>query len=141
MFSGTIAENLRLVKPQASDKELAEALKASCAWSFVSKLENGINTKIGERGLGFSEGQNQRLSIARALLADAPILLLDEATSALDMETEQLVLKNIIRREPYRTVIVAAHRPSVFSMCTRAYRIAEEKVILCREDEVPDKYR
>ena len=141
MFSGTIAENLRLVKPQASDEELAEALKASCAWPFVSKLENGINTKIGERGLGFSEGQNQRLSIARALLADAPILLLDEATSALDMETEQLVLKNIIRREPYRTVIVAAHRPSVFSMCTRAYRIAEEKVILCREDEVPDKYR
>ena len=141
MFSGTIAENLRLVKPQASDEELAEALKASCAWSFVSKLENGINTKIGERGHGFSEGQNQRLSIARALLADAPILLLDEATSALDMETEQMVLKNIIRREPYRTVIVAAHRPSVFSMCTRAYRIAEEKVILCQEDEVLGKYR
>lgn len=133
MFSGTIADNLRMVKTQATDEEITEALKAACAWSFVSKLEQGINTKIGERGLGFSEGQNQRLSIARALLADAPVLLLDEATSALDMETEEAVLKNIIRRDPHRTVIVAAHRPSVFSMCTRVYRIAGHGVALCEK--------
>ena len=124
-----------MVKPDATDAELEEALKSACAWSFVSKLENGMYTKVGERGHGFSEGQNQRLSIARALLADAPILLLDEATSALDMDTEEAVLANIIRKDPYRTVIVAAHRPSVFSMCTRVYRIAEGKVVLCENAE------
>ena len=132
MFLGTIADNLRLVKPQATDNELIEVLKLSCAWSFVSKLQDGLYAKVGEHGHGFSEGQNQRLSIAGALLADAPILLLDEATSALDMDTEQQVLHNIIRKNPYRIIIVAAHRPSVFSMCNRVYRIANKTISLVR---------
>ena len=128
MFSGTIADNMRMVKPDASDCEIQEALEASHAWEFVRKLENGMNTKVGERGLGFSEGQNQRLSIARALLADAPIMLLDEATSALDVATERRVLRSIMKKAPQRTIIVTAHRPSVFSMCSRVYKIEDETV-------------
>lgn len=128
MFSGTIAENLRLVKPDADDTELREVLEAAGAWNFVSKLEHGMDTKVGERGLGFSEGQNQRLSIARALLANAPVLLLDEATSALDVATERRVLRSIMKKDPYRTIILTAHRPSVFSMCSRVYKIEEGTV-------------
>ena len=125
LFSGTIAENMRMVKPEASDGEIIAALEAACAWEFVQKLEDGLNTQVRERGTRFSEGQKQRLSIARALLADAPVMILDEATSALDVATERRVLRRIIRKEPHRTVIVAAHRPSVFSMCSRVYKIQE----------------
>lgn len=128
LFSGTIEENLRMLKPQATEEELIRALEASCAWEFVSRLEEGLKTEVQEGGRRFSEGQKQRICIARALLADAPVVLLDEATSALDMATEQRVLGNIIRSEPHRTLIVTAHRPSVFSMCSRMYRVQEGSV-------------
>lgn len=129
LFSGTIAENMRMVKPKATDDEITHALKASCAWEFVEKLEEGIDTQVREQGQRFSEGQKQRLSIARALLADAPVMILDEATSALDVGTERRVLRNIIRKEPFRTVIVAAHRPSVFSLCSRVYKIQDSRIL------------
>ena len=128
MFSGTIAENMRMVKPEATDEEIREALEAACAWEFVEKLDHGMDTEVRERGTRFSEGQKQRLSIARALLADAPMLILDEATSALDEETERRVLRRIIKKEPTRTVIVAAHRPSVFSMCSRVYKVGDHRI-------------
>ncbi len=128
MFSGTIADNMRMVKPEATEEEIRSALEAACAWEFVEKLDHGIDTEVRERGTRFSEGQKQRLSIARALLADAPVMILDEATSALDVATERRVLRRIIRKEPHRTVIVAAHRPSVFSMCSRVYKIGEGHV-------------
>ena len=123
LFSGTIADNLRMLKPDASDKEIIDALKTADAWEFVSKLEKGIDTYVMEGGGRFSEGQKQRLSIARALLVHAPVILLDEATSALDMPTEKRVLRNILRRDPLQTIIVTAHRPSVLSMCQRVYKV------------------
>ena len=95
MFSGTVAEMLRLFSPEATDEEINAALKAACAYDFVAALPEGINTHLGERGAGFSEGQNQRLAIARAVLRKAPVLLLDEATSALDLETERRIHENI----------------------------------------------
>lgn len=129
MFSGTIADNMRMVKPEASYEEIRSALEAACAWEFVEKLEHGMDTEVRERGTRFSEGQKQRLSIARALLADAPVMILDEATSALDVATERRVLRSIIKKEPNRTVIVAAHRPSVFSMCSRVYKVGDGRIM------------
>lgn len=123
LFSGTIADNMRMLKPNATDEEIIEILKVADAYHFIETLEDGINTDVLEGGNRFSEGQKQRLSIARALLHNAPILLLDEATSALDMATEKRVLKNILAYQPMQTIIVTAHRPSVLSMCDRVYKI------------------
>ena len=133
IFSGTIAENMRMVKQDATDAEIVEALKAACAYDFVNKLPDGINSKVGERGSGFSEGQAQRLSIARALLRKSPILLLDEATSALDVFTERQVLRNIMNMGYARTCIVTTHRPSVLTMCDKVYKI--DSGVGCDSDE------
>lgn len=126
VFSGCIADNLRIVKPEATDEEIIEALKTADAWSFVGKLSDGINTVIGERGVNFSEGQIQRISIARALLRDAPVLVMDEATSALDAQTEATVLSNIMKTNPNRTCVITTHRPSMLKYCCRVYRINEQ---------------
>ena len=134
ILSGTVAENLRMVKEDATDEELIEALKIACAWDFIEK-KGGINMKIGERGRGFSEGQAQRIAIARAVLRDAPILLLDEATSALDVATERQVLRNIIKQRPNKTCIVTTHRPTVITLCNRVYRVMQKKVTELDETE------
>lgn len=136
MFSGTIAYNMRTVKPDATDEEIIQALKLACAWDFVERLPDGINSEIKERGGGFSEGQAQRMSIARALLRRSPILLLDEATSALDVATERRVLKNITRDDYPRACIVTTHRPSVLSMCERVYQIRNKECHVMNEEEV-----
>lgn len=135
ILSGTIAENMRMVKEDATDEEIIEALKISCAWEFVEKLPETINSSVGERGRGLSEGQAQRVSIARAVLRNAPVLLLDEATSALDVATERRVLKNIIEQKPNKTCIVTTHRPSVLNMCQRVYRVMETKITELDERE------
>ena len=101
----------------------------ACAWEFVEKLPEGLDTKLGERGKGLSEGQVQRIAIARALLRDAPVLLLDEATSALDEETERMVLKNILEKTPEKTCIVTTHRQGVLKLCRRIYRVADKKIL------------
>ena len=135
ILSGTVAENLRMVRENATDEDIIEALKLACAWDFVSKLPDGINSKVGERGRGFSEGQAQRIAIARAILRDAPILLLDEATSALDVATERQVLRNIIRQRPNKTCIVTTHRPTVLNLCQRVYRVMDTRVTELSEEE------
>ena len=89
----------------------------------MSRMENGIDSSVGEHGHGLSEGQAQRIAIARAVLRDAPIMLLDEATSALDVATERQVLRSIMLAHPNKTCIVTTHRPSVLGMCSRVYRV------------------
>lgn len=135
IISGTIAENMRIVKEDATDGEIIEALKTACAWDFVEKMPDQINSSVGERGKGLSEGQAQRIAIARAVLRNSPVLLLDEATSALDVITERQVLKNIVQQHPNKTCIVTTHRPSVLNLCQRVYRVMETKVTELSEEE------
>ena len=124
LLSGTIADNLRMVKPDASDAQLRAALEAACAWDFVSAMDGGLDASVGEHGHGLSEGQAQRIAIARALLRDAPVLLLDEATSALDVATERTILRNLAARYPHKTCIVTTHRPTVIGLCRRVYQVS-----------------
>ena len=135
ILSGSIAENLRLVKADATDDDIVNALKTACAWDFVSRNPKGIHMNVGERGNGLSEGQAQRIAIARAVLRDAPVLLLDEATSALDVTTERQVLRNIVKQHPNKTCIVTTHRPSVLNMCQRVYRVVETNVRELSEED------
>ncbi len=128
LFAGTVAENLRLVKKDATDEELNEVLAIACAYNFVHRSPLGLDRPVKEQGGGFSEGQLQRLSIARALLANAPVLLLDEATSALDMETEEKLIRNLMEARKECTCIITTHRPSVLAICDRVYRVENGKV-------------
>lgn len=135
LFSGTVAENMRMVNEDATDDEIINALKIACAWDFVEKMPEGINSVLGERGRGLSEGQAQRISIARALLRKAPILLLDEATSALDYDTEKQVLNNIMKSHPDRLIILSTHRPAALRLCDRIYKIGNGKIVEITPDE------
>ncbi|MBR2716435.1 MAG: ABC transporter ATP-binding protein [Oscillospiraceae bacterium] len=130
LMSGTIREVVRFAEPTADGdgERLARALKIACAEEFVSELENGVDTLLGERGTGLSEGQMQRLAIARAVFSGSPILLLDEATSALDAETERLLLQNL-RGMTDKTVIIVTHRPAALSICDRVLEFTDSGVI------------
>lgn len=128
VVSGTVADNMRMVKEDATDEEIISALKAACAWEFVEKLPDGIYARLGEKTQGLSAGQAQRIAIARALLRNSPILILDEATSALDAETERLVLKNILEMAPEKTCIVSTHRPSILAQSDRIYRVEDKQL-------------
>ena len=132
IMSGTIADNLRLVKNDATDEELIQVLETACAYSFIKDLPDGIYTKVGEKGLGLSEGQAQRIAIARALLRNAPILLLDEATSALDAETEAKVLKGIMEHGKCHICIFATHKKHILAECSSIYRIKNKQLIKLR---------
>ena len=113
---------------------MVQALKDACAWEFVSQLPRGIHSPIGEGGKGFSEGQAQRIAIARALVRKAPVMLLDEVTSALDLETERQVLQNLMSRGI--TCLVATHRPSVLNLCARVYRVGEGSVTQLQPEQI-----
>jgi ATP-binding cassette, subfamily B, bacterial len=110
IFSGSVADNIRFGKPDASDEAVEAAAKAARVDEFVSYLPKGLDTELGERGVTLSGGQRQRVAIARAILRDAPILLLDEATSALDAESEALVQQALEKLTEGRTTLVIAHR-------------------------------
>ena len=118
LFSGTIRDNLLLGNPEATEEDMREALETACA-GFVMDRPDGLDAICGELGAGLSEGQAQRIAIARALLRKGSILLLDEATSALDMQTEKQLLKNLSQREAGQTIICVTHRPAVMEYCTQ----------------------
>ncbi len=138
LFSGTIEENIRAGYPEASDEEVEAAARAACAMDFIEELAEGIKSKIGERGIGLSEGQAQRISIARALLRKAPVLILDEATSSLDIDSEMYVLNSINELKPARTCIVITHRPTALKICSRILRLKNGSLIEQCIDEVED---
>lgn len=125
ILSGSIRENITFVNPTISNDDLDKALEISCCKSFIDQLEHGLDTKIGERGKGLSEGQLQRIAIARAIASKAPILILDEITSSLDSKTEEAVIQNIKNMKDI-TCIIVTHRNSVSKLCDKEY-IVEDK--------------
>lgn len=118
LFSGRISDNLRMGKPDATEQEMEAALRSAAA-DFVLDLPQGINTIIGERGQRLSEGQAQRIAIARAVIRKSPVLILDEATSSLDAETELRVLEEIRALKPKPTCVIITHRKSILAFCNR----------------------
>ncbi len=118
LFSGTIYENISFLNDNAGEDEVRGAAEIACAMEFIDALPDGMNTRVGENGFGLSEGQAQRIAVARAILGGAPILLLDEATSALDEQTEARLLKNISALDG-KTVIIVTHRPAALKICTK----------------------
>ena len=129
LFSGTVRENIRMGNLNATEEEMNEALKLAAAYDFVQELPKGIDTVIGERGHGLSEGQAQRIAIARAFVKKAPFLILDEATSSLDEATEQEVIRGLQRLTPRPTCLVITHRKSILKYCNREIKIANKTII------------
>lgn len=129
LFSGTIRENIRMGKLDATDEEMWEALRLSSGYEFVQELPQGLDTVIGERGHGLSEGQAQRIAIARAFIRKAPFLVLDEATSALDEGTELSVLKGLQQLQPRPTCLIITHRQSILKYCDREIKIEQKRTV------------
>ena len=127
LLSGTLRENLTIVKPDATAEELAQAVYVSAMDDYLAGLPCGLDTPLGENGAGLSEGQAQRLAIARAVLGGAPILLLDECTSALDEATEEKVLQRL-KALPNRTCIAVTHRPAAVKLCDWKLEVSEGKI-------------
>ncbi len=118
LLSGTVRENIAFLNPKVTDAEVEEAARTACIYDFIAGLEKGFDTQIGERGSGLSEGQIQRIAVARALCSGAPILLLDECTSALDTQTEEALLRNIAALRT-KTVLFISHKNAAFSVCDK----------------------
>ncbi|AXQ56093.1 thiol reductant ABC exporter subunit CydD [Streptomyces koyangensis] len=125
LFAGTVAENVRLARPEASDAEVAHALEQAGAQEFVAGLPSGAETELGEDGAGLSAGQRQRVALARAFLADRPVLLLDEPTASLDGASEEAVVEAVRRLAVGRTVLLVVHRPALLAVADRVVRLDE----------------
>ena len=133
LLSGTLRDNLTIVRPQATEEEIRQAVYVSAMDEFLPQLPLGLDTPLGESGAGLSEGQAQRLAIARAVLGGAPILLLDECTSALDSDTEQKVLGRI-KALPDRTCIAVTHRPAAVALCDWRLEVSDGKIRSVKND-------
>ncbi|MDQ2789759.1 MAG: ATP-binding cassette domain-containing protein, partial [Actinomycetota bacterium] len=129
LFYGSLADNLRLARPDATDDELVEAARAANAHAFIAALPAGYDTLVGERGLTLSGGQRQRIAIARALLKNAPIMVLDEATSSIDAENEHAITEAVDRLAAGRTTLVIAHRLSTVRHADRIVVLAHGSVV------------
>jgi ATP-binding cassette subfamily B protein/subfamily B ATP-binding cassette protein MsbA len=129
MFNGTVRENLRVGKRDATDEQMWEALTSANADAFVKRLPDGLDTQVGERGVKLSVGEKQRVSIARALLRNPPVLLLDEATASVDTETERQIQEALEHLMARRTSFVIAHRLSTVRHADRIYVIEHGKII------------
>lgn len=128
LFTGTIKSNILLGNPNASMKDIITTTKQAEAFDFITALKDGFNTKIGEKGQGISEGQAQRISIARAFLKKKPILILDEATSSLDEETELKIINSVKSLSHKPTCIIITHRPYALSICDRILKLEKGKI-------------
>lgn len=129
LFDNTIMENIRIGRKDASDQEVIKAAKLANCQSFIDRLPEGYNTKIGENGGLLSGGEKQRLSIARAILKDAPIILLDEVTASLDVENETLIQEAISRVVKNKTVLIIAHRLRTIESCDKIVVMDKGKVV------------
>lgn len=127
LLSGTLRENIAFVAPDATDDDIMEAARISCAEAFIKELPQGLDTVIAEHGGGLSEGQVQRVAIARAILTQAPIILLDEATSALDEATERQLLHNL-RELNNKTCVIISHKKAAEEICDKTVTIADKKI-------------
>jgi ABC-type multidrug transport system fused ATPase/permease subunit len=128
LFGASVRENIRYARPEASDAEVEAAARVACAHGFIASLARGYDTLLGERGARLSTGQRQRLSIARAVLKNAPILVLDEPTAALDAATEQEVLENLLAWGRERAILLVTHRPSTLRHADRIVRLERGRV-------------
>ena len=138
LISGSIAENILAGNPHASEDEIWKALDIADGQSFVAHLENGLQTLIGENALGLSEGQAQRIAIARAIVRNAPILILDEATSALDIETEKRIIIKLSESGLLHTCIIITHRNTLLTYCTRVIEVKDSNLGLIAKTEYLD---
>jgi ABC-type multidrug transport system fused ATPase/permease subunit len=129
LFHGTIAENLRVAKADATDAELIEACKAANIFEQIAALPQGLSTQVGERGTSLSGGQVQRLAIARALLKNAPVVVLDEPTSQIDLETEKVIHEALERLMKHKTVLLIAHRLSTVEKADRIVVMGDGRVL------------
>lgn len=128
IMSGSIRENITFCNEKASEEEIRRAAETACIWEYIETLPDGLDTVLAERGEGLSEGQIQRIAIARAILNDAPILLLDECTSSLDQETEWKVLQNL-KAMKTKTILCISHTPAGIACCDKVYRIENKKFV------------
>jgi ATP-binding cassette, subfamily B, bacterial len=128
ILSGTIRENISFFNPAAKEIQIIQALRTACIWDYIKKLPDGLDTVLGERGAGLSEGQIQRLAIARAILSCSPILLLDECTSALEEATEAEILNNI-KSLTDKTVILISHKTAAINSCSKIIYVENRRVL------------
>lgn len=128
LFEGSIAENIRFGKPEASDEEIATVAERACAHEFIMELPEGYGTIISENSTNLSGGQRQRIALARAFIKTAPVLLLDEATSALDFETEKRIIQSLNKLKGKQTVLMISHRPTAYTGFSHVFTLRQGKV-------------